>query len=173
MRPIPVPHTHPPIPQPSRGSDLSCLEILISCLTLLGTDWNLVGRAPDRRTRRKATARLRVTGLTCRLAGPLPWTRARSCSAHSQRVDRLAHVCSLTEDVARVLQAAANDNSGLKSMGASWLLLSRCCPSHASLRLHNNLKSKIKFSIFLLYYFSIFLSFKNKFFNLAKKPVSN
>ena len=35
------------------------------------------------------------------------------------------------------------------------------------------LKSKIKFSIFLLYYFSIFLSFKNKFFNLAKKPVSN
>ena len=85
-----------------------------------------------------ATARLRVTGLTCRLAGPLPWTRARSCSAYSQRVDRLAHVCSLTEDVARVLQAAAHVNSGLKSMGASWLLLSRWCPSHASLRLEAN-----------------------------------
>lgn len=85
-----------------------------------------------------ATARLRVTGLTCRLAGPLPGTRARFYSAHIQRVDRLAHVCSLTEDVARVLQAAANDNSGLKSMGASWLLLSRCCPSHASLRLEAN-----------------------------------
>ena len=91
-------------------------------------------RAPAPSEPSTVAARLHVISSTCRLAGPLPGTSARSHSAYSCPGGRLAHVCSLRKDVDHVLRKAMAMNFGLKNMGASRPQPPRFCPNHASVR---------------------------------------
>ena len=91
-------------------------------------------RAPAPSEPSTVAARLHVISSTCRLAGPLPGTSARSHSAYSCPGGRLAHVCSLRKDVDNVLRKAMAMNFGLKNMGALRPQPPRFCPNHASVR---------------------------------------
>ena len=79
-----------------------------------------------------AAAGLQVLGSTCRLAGSLPGTSARSHSAYSCLGDRQGHVCCLQKGVDDVLRKALAVNLGLKNLGASRLQPPRFRASHAS-----------------------------------------
>ena len=63
-------------------------------------------RAPAPSEPSAVAARLHVISSTCRLAGPLPGTSARSHSAYSCLGDRHAHVCCLRKGVVDVLRKA-------------------------------------------------------------------
>ena len=74
-------------------------------------------RAPAPSEPSTVAARLHAISSTCRLAGPLPGTSARSHSAYSCPGGRLAHVCCLRKDVDHVLAQGDGDELWLEEHG--------------------------------------------------------
>ena len=81
-----------------------------------------------------AGARLQVVGCTCHLADPLPALKCHSDWPDFDHLDRSAHVCRSTTDVAHLLLGDSNVNASLTNVRGYNSQLPCSCPLCACVR---------------------------------------
>ena len=103
---------------------------LLRLLRPFGSEHAISDRPPSRATSDQSTAvaRLQVFGCTCHLAHPLSAPKCHSDRPGFDHLDRSAHVCRSTTDVAHLLLGDTNVNASLTNVRGYNSQLPCACP---------------------------------------------